>query len=226
MVKEVAVLEREAFCQESGAVGNGYYSRGLDGLFRRSPLVSRKPDGIADVLWLQVFVYLWPGEGSVTSEQQTSPSLLVSPHNRPQDLLPALSAMHIAWPQHCPLTITELVENEERIIVHAFEVAVVGCPFLFPINRALRAIHVQDGLPVWGLLPWPGLPTRGLAAQPRQVLLSYKDLSLKAAQGVGGPPASPGHGGPPLPAWRGSWPASPHRWCPRIPPDGYTPRLA
>ena len=58
VLEEVAVLEREAFCQESGAVGNGYYSRGLDGLFRRSPLVSRKPDGIADVLYLQVLLYL------------------------------------------------------------------------------------------------------------------------------------------------------------------------
>ena len=35
VLEEVAVLEREAFCQESGAVGNGYYSRGLDGLFGR-----------------------------------------------------------------------------------------------------------------------------------------------------------------------------------------------
>lgn len=35
VLEEMALLEREAFCQENGAVGNGYYSRGLEGLFGR-----------------------------------------------------------------------------------------------------------------------------------------------------------------------------------------------
>jgi len=35
VLEEVAVLEREAFSQGNGAVGNGYYSRGLEGLFGR-----------------------------------------------------------------------------------------------------------------------------------------------------------------------------------------------
>jgi len=35
LLEGVAIMEREAFCEGNGAVGNGYYSRGLDGLFGR-----------------------------------------------------------------------------------------------------------------------------------------------------------------------------------------------
>ena len=35
VLEEIAVVEREAFCQQNGAVGNGYYPRGLEGLFGR-----------------------------------------------------------------------------------------------------------------------------------------------------------------------------------------------
>lgn len=35
LLEDVSVMEREVFCQNNGTVGNGYYLRGLDGLFGR-----------------------------------------------------------------------------------------------------------------------------------------------------------------------------------------------
>jgi len=96
-------------------------------------LVSRKPDGIANVPWLQVFVCLWFGKGSISPEQQPPFFLLVSLHNRLQDLPPALSTVDIARPQHRPFAIPELVEAKERMIAHTAEVAVIGRSLLFPI---------------------------------------------------------------------------------------------
>ena len=35
VLEGIAMVEREAFCQQSGAVGNAYYPRALEGLFGR-----------------------------------------------------------------------------------------------------------------------------------------------------------------------------------------------
>jgi len=64
-------------------------------------LAGRKPDGIANVPWHQVFVYLRFGKGSISPP-------LISFHNRLQDLPPTISAVNIARPQYHPFTVPKL----------------------------------------------------------------------------------------------------------------------
>jgi len=39
LLEEVAVVEREAYCEETGEVGNGFYLRSLAGLFSKLELM-------------------------------------------------------------------------------------------------------------------------------------------------------------------------------------------
>jgi len=87
--------------------------------------------------WLQVSVYLRPGEDSISPKQQPPFSFLVSLHNRFQDLPPALSAVDIARPQYRPFAVPELVEAKERMIANTAEVAVIGRSPCSPIEWAL-----------------------------------------------------------------------------------------
>ena len=96
-------------------------------------LVGRKPDGIANVPWLQVSVYLRLGKGSISPKQQPPFSFLVSLHNRLHEFPPERSAVDIARPQYRPFAVTELVEAKERMIAHTAEVTVIDRSLLLSI---------------------------------------------------------------------------------------------
>src|SRR5262245_55019320 len=78
------------------------------------------------------------------SSAETHPSPFIASHDRLEHLPPALGAVDIPWPQHHPLAVTKLIEAEQGMITHTLKVAVIGCPFLLSIDRALRAVHVQE----------------------------------------------------------------------------------
>ena len=82
------------------------------------------------------------GKGSIGPEQQPDSFLLVSLHDWLQNLPPPLSAVDVARAKHCTFAISEMVEQEERVITYGLEVAVVDDSLLLPMHRAFRAVHV------------------------------------------------------------------------------------
>jgi hypothetical protein len=75
---------------------------------------------------LQQLVDLRLGERGIGAEVESDASLTVAADHRLQHEAPVLSAMNVARPQEAALKITKLVEQEQRVIAGAAEVAVPG----------------------------------------------------------------------------------------------------
>ena len=88
--------------------------------------------------------------------------------------------MDVAGPQHAPLEITELVEQEQRVVAGAAEVAVVGRALLLPVGRALRAVHVEDDAVRRPARVHPVDPRPGQLRQRSQVGLGREPAGLEA----------------------------------------------
>src|SRR5262245_42354986 len=107
-----------------------------------SPVVLR-PDGVADVLGLQQLVDLWLGERGIGAEVEIDAPLTVAANHRLQHEAPGLGAVDVAGSQQTAFQITELVEQEQRMITGAAEVTVPGRTLLLAMGRALGAVHVD-----------------------------------------------------------------------------------
>jgi hypothetical protein len=107
-------------------------------------IVAGKPDGIVEATPLQVLVEIRAGEGGIGPEVPPHPCPLIAGHEGLQHVPPVLGAMHIPGPHHRPLAVPKLVEAEQGVIAHGFNVAVVGRALLLAVYRALRAVHAQD----------------------------------------------------------------------------------
>src|ERR671919_2146217 len=147
--------------------------------------VAWQADGIAHLLGLQELVYLRFGEGGIAPEALPRPLSPVAVYHRLQHLPPPISAMYIAWSKQRPFTVPKLIEQEEGVVAHGLEVAVVGSPFLLAVHRALRAIQVQDNPAVTRVGLGPADPGGIQPGQCFQILRSGQRLGLKAAHGVG-----------------------------------------
>ena len=93
--------------------------------------------------------------------------------------------MYVPRAQHRPLTVTELVEHEQRVVAHAPKVTVVRRSLLFSMYRTLRAVHVQDDTAVSRAGHSSGHPLSVQSAQPFHVAVLGKHLGLEPAHGVG-----------------------------------------
>jgi hypothetical protein len=62
--------------------------------------------------------------------------------------------------------------------------AVIGCPFLRSIDRALGTVHVQDHPPMRGMRHGFLHPSGVEMSESFYILLSGEYLSLESAQGV------------------------------------------
>src|ERR687892_29363 len=79
-------------------------------------------------LGLQELVYLRFGEGGIAPEELPRSLSPVAVYHRLQHLPPPISAMYIAWSKQRPFTVPKLIEQEEGVVAHGLEVAVVGGP--------------------------------------------------------------------------------------------------
>src|SRR5688500_6982152 len=67
----------------------------------------------------------------------------VTSNHRLQNRTPTIGTMDVARSQRTPFDITELVEDEERVVAGAAEMPIIGAAFLFAVGRALARIHVE-----------------------------------------------------------------------------------
>jgi hypothetical protein len=99
---------------------------------------------------------------------------------------PVLGAGAVAAPQQNPLQVAELVEQEERMVASATEVAVVGAALLVAIGLAHRTVHVQDELRELAALMGLVDPVAGEVHQVFEVLLGGEYYRLEAGHFAGG----------------------------------------
>jgi hypothetical protein len=132
----------------------------------------------------QVVIDLRTGKSRIGPNVQADLSSLIASHERRSPLLPALRTVPMARPPHHPLTVPTRMEAAQGMIAHTGNVAVIGCPFLRSIDRALGTVPVQDHAPMRGMshgcLPPGGVEMR----ESVHVLFLGEHLGLESAQGV------------------------------------------
>ena len=87
--------------------------------------------------------------------------------------------MDVARAQGTPLQIAKLVENEQRVITSAAEVAVVRAALLLPLGRALARIHVEHDDPGRSPLMHRVDPQARQIGERGEVLRSSQPLGLE-----------------------------------------------
>ena len=87
-------------------------------------LVGRQADRVANAFGLQQLVDLGLGERRVGAEVEGDAPIAVAGDDRLQHQAPVFGAVGIAAPQQTTLQVAELVEQEERMVARAAEVAV------------------------------------------------------------------------------------------------------
>jgi hypothetical protein len=147
--------------------------------------VGRQADGIPHALRFQQLVELGLGEGRVATEiENKAPAAIAGDHRR-QDGAPIVGAMDVAGPQGAALQIPELVEDEQRMVAGAAEVAVVGRALLLAVGRALRAVQIEDDAVRRPARVHPVDPGAGQSGERREVGLGGQPLGLEAAHLAG-----------------------------------------
>ena len=106
-------------------------------------LVGGKPDGVAEALGFEELVHPGQCKRSITSEVVPARPIPVSSDNGLQHIAPFVGAVHVAVTKDATLQAPELVEQEQRVITGAAEVAVVRGTLLLTVGRADGAIHVE-----------------------------------------------------------------------------------
>jgi hypothetical protein len=92
----------------------------------------------------------------------------------------------VAGPQGAALRITELVEDEQRVIAGAAEVAVVGAALLLAVSRTDARIHIEHDH-LHGPAGMHGVdPAPGEISERGQVRVEGQHLGLEAAHLAGG----------------------------------------
>ncbi len=87
--------------------------------------IGTQADGMETTLGFQHLVEARNGEGGIRPEEPHQVSVRVSRNDRLQDRLPSIGAVNIAGAQSAAFQMTELVEDEKRVIAHAAEMAVL-----------------------------------------------------------------------------------------------------
>ena len=88
--------------------------------------------------------------------------------------------MGVAAPQEATFQVAELVEQEERVITGAAEVAIPDRAFLLAVGRALGTVHVEDDRARGPLLMHPVDPGTRQIRQRFQIGVRRQPLGLEA----------------------------------------------
>src|SRR5262249_59375587 len=97
-----------------------------------------------------------------------------------------LGAATVAPAEQDALQVAELVEEEQRVIASAAEMAVVGRAFLMAVGLAHRAVHVQDELGELAVLMSLVDPLAGEVHQVLEVLFAGVSVRFEARHLTGG----------------------------------------
>ena len=89
-------------------------------------LIGREPDGIGHVPSFQRLVQRGEGKGRVGSDDDGLLASLVAVNDGQENVLPSVCAVDVAGPERGSQAIPVLIEDEERMVADALEVAVVG----------------------------------------------------------------------------------------------------
>jgi hypothetical protein len=148
--------------------------------------VGLDPDGIPEGFLLQQAQQLRAGERRVAPEELGDVEIPVACDDRQQHAPPVLGAGAVAPPEHDPLQVAELVEQEQRVVARTAEVAVVGAALLTAVGLADGAVHVEDQL--GELTVRMGLvdPLARQIDQERQILVGAECVGLEAGHLTGG----------------------------------------
>src|SRR5262249_24989449 len=109
-------------------------------------VVSRKADRVLCLSLLDRLVDLRLGEGGVTAEGHLLALRLLPVDLGPQQFLPALCAVDVAWAQLRRQAVAVTIEQEQWMIAGGLEVSVVGALFLAAVVPGSRCC------------PYPALP--------------------------------------------------------------------
>ena len=145
-------------------------------------------DGVIPALGFQQIEERRDGECGVGTEpppgDRRPSGRRVSRQHRPQDIFPAIGAVHIAGAQRTPLQFAELVEHEQGMQALRLEMAVPGRSLLIAMHRAFRAVHVQrDDLRRPPVMHRVDPATRQID-QHREVVRLGQHLGLEPAHGA------------------------------------------
>ncbi len=86
----------------------------------------------------------WGRKRRVTAKVEPNLPLLVAFDHRLQDIPPSIGTVDVTGTQRASLKVAHVIEQEQRVIAGAAEVAVVGRAFLVAIGRADAGVHVED----------------------------------------------------------------------------------
>ena len=100
-----------------------------------------------------------------------------------RNVAPAVSAINIAGAQRTPLKVTELVEQEQRMVAGAAEVIIVSRSLLFAMGRTDAAVHVENDHLRWTAVMNTVDPCPAHVGQGSNVYISPESLSQNAPSG-------------------------------------------
>ena len=127
-------------------------------------LVGRNANGVLHSAFLRKLINLRLGKGRIAPEGDLFARSLLALDLGQQQLLPVLSAVHVAWTQLRRQAIPMLVEQQQRVVADRLEMAVVGAALLLAVDRAFGRIHVEhDAL---GVVLRLGLRHQARGSQP------------------------------------------------------------
>ncbi len=101
-------------------------------------------DDVFVILTFKKFTKVGRGKSGIPLEIVAQVPFPVTLDDRFQNVAPAVGAMNIAGAQRTPLKVTELVEQEQRMLAGAAEVTIVSRSLLFFMGRTDAAVHVEN----------------------------------------------------------------------------------
>jgi len=138
-------------------------------------------DGIQHALGFKVVVNVRRGERRVATKVEADLPFLIAFDHRHQDFPPAVGTVDVAGAQTAPFKITHVVEQEQRMIAGAAEMAVVGRAFLAAVGRTDAGIHVEDHIPRWFTVVDLVDPCTGQVREGHDVVVGGQELGLEAS---------------------------------------------
>jgi hypothetical protein len=106
-----------------------------------------KPDRVFDSLRLQELVDFWHCKGRVSPEINARNLALVARHDRLENTIPAIGAVHVAGTQRAAFQVAELIKNERRIVAGAGLMTVPDAHLLRAVHRAHARIYIEHDAP-------------------------------------------------------------------------------
>jgi hypothetical protein len=103
---------------------------------RLQNLIGRKPDGVVNPFAFQELVHIRLSEGSVASKGDAGGRPLVACDDRLENRFPSVGAVHVTGTKGASFQVTILIEDEQRVLAGAAEVAVPDALLLLAMRRA------------------------------------------------------------------------------------------